>query len=332
MIRLLLNEKNLARQPLFWISALAPFFLFIFLGYFSWKDCNFELNRKAYENFLLISKLPLLCLSLSVPLVAIVAHIHRTIQTEKQMSHTQEQIENTQRQIILLEEKNKPDSYYAHVKSITEAITLIPGFKIRRIRERVTKDMIETISTPLEVSIKYPHPLYKKIFTKSSIKGGYNPEISSEFIRNIETKYSNINKVIKYALQRQDKTGSFDSARTLVISIILLSSELSLNYDQSEQMFTISAWGTDKTFMTSFASEDEMKDMIKGIRSTIIYLYQFLDINFDFLSYSSEHSSFISNYVNNDEYLFKDLFPVIQHDKVDIYIKNGGKMAAKDDN
>lgn len=323
-----LNDRNLARQPLFWISALSPFFFFIFLGYFSWRDYSFELSKEAYDNFMAISKFPLLTLSLSVPLVAIVAHIHRTIQTEKQITHTQDQIANTQKQIALLEEKNKPDSYYAHVKSITEAITLIPGFKINR-----TKDIAgSTKKLPLEVSIKYPHPLYKRIFSKSTIKGGYNPDVSMEFIKSIENKYSTINKIIKHAKHRQNEEDLLKSARIFTISLLLLSSELSLNYNQDGHMFTVSAWGTTEKFTTSFASEDEIKDMIKGCRSIIIYLYQFLDINFDFLSSSSEHSSFINEYINSDEYLFAGIFPVSKYDPVELYIKNGGNMAAEDEN
>ncbi|HBK4770968.1 TPA: hypothetical protein LLS86_004549 [Serratia liquefaciens] len=328
MIILSLNDRNLARQPLFWISALSPFLFFIFLGYFSWRDYSFELSKDAYDNFMTISKFPLLILSLSVPLVAIVAHIHRTIQTEKQIIHTQDQIANTQKQIALLEEKNKPDSYYAHVKSITEALTLIPSFKINR-----TKEVLGNIKKdPLEVSIKYPHPLYKRIFSKSTIKGGYNPEVSDEFIKSIENKYSQINKIIKHAKYRQDEEGRLRSARTLTISLLLLSSELSLNYRQDGHMFTIATWGSTEKFMTSFASEDEMKDMIKGARSIIIYLYQFLDIDFNFLSHSSEDGSFINQYINSDEYLFAEFFPVSKHNPVELYIKNGGNMAAEDEN
>lgn len=321
MSKLLLDDRNLARQKLFWAAIITPFLGFIFLGWFAWKDYNFELSRNAYDKFMEISKFPLLFLSLSVPLVAIIAHIHRTIQTEKQISHTQKQIDNTQKQIALLEEKNKPDSYYAHVKSITEALTSIPGFKIHR-----------NDKSKIDISIKYPHPLYKKIFNKSSIKNGYNSEINVEFLTAVKKCYMRINSALANAHTNTDPAERLYSANLLNVGILLMCDELSLNYDRHGYVFKISAWGTEKTYFTSFSSEVEIKEMIHGIRGIIIDLCNFLDVNYDFMNLSMLDGDYISAYLNSDLMLFEDSYPVGRHNPVEVYIKNGGNVAADDKN
>lgn len=316
----LLDERNLARQPLFRLSIGIPLIAFIILGINVWWDYDFALNQKAYNNFMEVSKLPLLCLSLCVPLVAIVAHMHRTVQTEKQIRHTQEQIENTQRQIALLEEKNRPDSYYAHVKSITEAITSIPGFKVSRDGSNIKQ----------EVSIKYPHPLYKKIFKKSNVIEGYNPEINMEFFDTIRNKYDRINKILISAETLAAPESRLQSANLLNLTILLLCNELSLNYNNEERSFTISVYESRTSYKTSFSSEEEIKEMIKGIKGVIFNLYSFLDIDYEFLFPTEDSGDYINAYIYGHTQLYKDFYPVSKH--LPLRVSFGGIVAADDTN
>ncbi|MGP2800953.1 hypothetical protein ACTVLW_12860 [Serratia ureilytica] len=303
-----LNEKNLTRQPLFWAALVIPLILFLISGCTVWSKYKLGFNELGYENFIKASKLPLLLLSLSVPLVAIIAHIHRTIQTEKQIEHTQEQIRNTQKQIGLLEEKNKPDSYYAHLKSITEALSLIPSFKIPRAYVNGnTHDIL---------SIKYPHPLYKKIFSKSKIKDGYSTEINSEFMRGIETSYNHINDIFLHF-----KNSTLDSERmrwllSLETIIFNLCKELSINFSPEEHLFIISDSASPaKEQDTFFSSEDEIKSTLIGIRNTIIHIYDLLDLDSGIFRASENSGNFVVSYLYSEDNILGDLYPTFRRSK-----------------
>ncbi|WP_439953679.1 hypothetical protein ACS98V_00080 [Escherichia coli] len=106
-----LNEKNLLKQPLFIASIIIPLEMFILYGLWAWKGHSLDFTSEGFNQFLDISKLPLLILASSVPLASIVNNIHRTTQTENQ-------IEKTQKQINLVIEKNKTDCYLLTSKKL----------------------------------------------------------------------------------------------------------------------------------------------------------------------------------------------------------------------
>lgn len=298
-----LNEKNLTKQPLFWLSIVIPCLGFIILGAKVWMDYDFGLNKAAYDKFLDVSKLPLLFLSLSVPLVAIVAHIHRTVQTEKQIEHTQKQIENSQKQISLLEEKNKPDSYYAHLKSMTEALTLIPSFNM----PRAYSNGITSVS----LSIKYPHPLYKKIFSKSNITDGYNVEINKHFQKKIYNMYRNLNNTILDAMNSTNEISLLGTLQHLESILIMLYQEISLNFSPEGHVFIIKDTNDTKEQNSLFSSEPEIKEFIKGVRNILIHLYQLLDIDDGFLRASPACGNTILEYIYKDRLIFDDFYPTM---------------------
>lgn len=84
------SDASLSKQHLFKLAILGPFFLAIIFCFPLWIDCSITINFSSggYEKFLSLFKLPLGIWSLSIPLVAIVAHIHRTIQTASQIEAT----------------------------------------------------------------------------------------------------------------------------------------------------------------------------------------------------------------------------------------------------
>ncbi|EJH1681437.1 hypothetical protein NCT36_004343, partial [Escherichia coli] len=113
-----LDHRSLFQQPLFWAAIGVPLFTSLYFGSFVWIDKihSFSLTSHGYERFLDISKLPLLILASAVPLVSIVNNLHRTKQTEKQISEA--------------ERKNRVDLYYNHMKFHLDLYKKIEGKRI----------------------------------------------------------------------------------------------------------------------------------------------------------------------------------------------------------
>ncbi|MEK8893921.1 hypothetical protein ACXYUH_09295 [Escherichia coli] len=80
-----MTEERLTKQNLFKQSIRIPIISSLYFGIFSWMGHSPQFDADGFSNFIEISKLPIALLSLSIPFVAIVANIHRTIQTENQI-------------------------------------------------------------------------------------------------------------------------------------------------------------------------------------------------------------------------------------------------------
>lgn len=155
----LLTHESLFKQKIFLLSILVPFSAFIYFGIFAWWGHNLQLDSRGYENFYNISKFPLLLLAMSVPMAAIVNNIHRTIQTEKQIFETQK--------------KNLTDSYYAHLKSMTDSFKDLPEHDITITHQgkKITK----------KLKINYPKQLYNVLFPNSTPLNGASYEMDRRF-------------------------------------------------------------------------------------------------------------------------------------------------------
>lgn len=94
------SSEGLSNQGLFWISIIVPIFLFFEFGCFVWAKSSLELSQTGFQNFITISALPIGLLSLSIPAAALVAKLHSTAQTAKQ--------------IVIAEKKNNYDLFYMH--------------------------------------------------------------------------------------------------------------------------------------------------------------------------------------------------------------------------
>lgn len=171
-----LDHKNLFNQKIFWVAILFPVFSFIYFGAFSWAGHWPHLDNKGMNNFLEISKLPLLLLAAAVPLGAIVTNLHRTYQVEAQ--------------IKTAEAKNLLDGYYAHNKYYVESFGRV------NINRKVIKTNIKNAeeANSLLVSISQPHTLYKKLFPLSSPVSGPQYSPSENTINQIGNLTDNILK------------------------------------------------------------------------------------------------------------------------------------------
>ncbi|MBV7262584.1 hypothetical protein KCG43_11310 [Photobacterium sp. WH24] len=81
-------ESGLGSQILFWIAILAPIAAAAGFSLPIWVDYELTFNAKAYNYFLELSKLPLGIAALSIPLGVLVARMHGTKQTAKQIAET----------------------------------------------------------------------------------------------------------------------------------------------------------------------------------------------------------------------------------------------------
>lgn len=167
-----LTHKNLLKQPLFIASVALPFYMFIIYGIWAWKDHNINLTSDGFNNFLEISRLPLIILASSVPLAAIVSNIHRTIQTEAQINSS--------------EIKNSIDRHLSHEKNFVDKIKEMATFTMQNYvdesskHHKYNKDKSTKLLTSHEIKISNPYLLYSKIYTKSTIEthSDYSPDMS----------------------------------------------------------------------------------------------------------------------------------------------------------
>lgn len=161
------DHEQLLKQTPFQIAILAPFFSFLYFGFLSWKGHTPQFDSEGMGVFLDISKLPLLILSLTLPLGALAANIHRTFQTKKQ--------------IELVEAKNLSDMYYAHNKSYVESFSKVNANRpIRTSKNKKLDDYLKNINE-LSVFIAKPNSLYQEFYPLSSPELGpqYEPSRKS---------------------------------------------------------------------------------------------------------------------------------------------------------
>lgn len=150
-----LTSDSLDKQNLFWIAIITPIIYFVIIGVIAWMGTDVNVNYQGFNKFLEISKLPLGILALSPILGVIVSNIHRTIQTEKQ--------------ILVTEQKNISDSFYSHYKFITDEFKDI-SFSMKVLDEDIK---IESISA---------HSTYRKFFKDANPKQGAPDKADKESI------------------------------------------------------------------------------------------------------------------------------------------------------
>ncbi|HDL7653605.1 TPA: hypothetical protein PXO91_001761 [Yersinia enterocolitica] len=141
-----LNHESLSKQGPFWLSIVIPSMISFLLCIPLWEKTTIDLSAEGYGKFLDIFKLPIGILSLAIPFVAIVAHIHRTIQTAEQIKSTRE--------------KNISDSFFSHHKFMTETFSKIP-------EKTIDKSDEEYIC-----KIEDPYHIYNFLFKDSSSSKG----------------------------------------------------------------------------------------------------------------------------------------------------------------
>lgn len=91
-----MNEKALHKQPLFWLLVATPIMIGLFLFYPIMTEYELDTSVSGIALFAELSKLQFSIMLLSIPIGALVARIHATIQKEKEIDITDEEIILTQ--------------------------------------------------------------------------------------------------------------------------------------------------------------------------------------------------------------------------------------------
>lgn len=252
-----LDERKLSAQFMFWLSILVPLISSIILSIPLWLQTKINLSAEGYANFLQAFKLPIGVLSLSIPFVAIVSHIHRTIQTSEQIQTTRK--------------KNTADSFFSHNKFIIEALTKIP------------EEEIKVGGRKIKYKINNPYKLYDNLFKGSSYENGVVTEKFSEKIEDIKKSINSIAKSIQKANSTKPNKLN-DIALLIEISkcIDFIENELTLNvidYHRNK-MIIGKLINNANILITDFHDEAEMKDRLSALTTFIEKIFQITNSQF----------------------------------------------------
>ncbi|WKC46145.1 hypothetical protein [Pseudomonas veronii] len=248
-----LDQSSLLSQGVFWAGILIPLFSFVFFGSYAWTRYHIDLSAEGLNTFISISKLPLGLLSLSIPLVAMVASVHRSIQTEAQIS-------SAMTQINLAQKKNSLDEYYAREKNLVDKCAFIEK-KTGSLRTLQKEGYIDQ-----KVSISSPHKLFKTIY-KDALPGEPSTYQASESLyMQILVKAMMIDENIKSYLGRFEGQSRPDRDDEIAILFVILKS-LSKTFDLLHiDLFPVPYFyikGKQNAIQVCVASEDDLKSWLK---------------------------------------------------------------------
>lgn len=116
---------------------------------------KFNFSSEGWNSGLDIFKVPLGLLAASIPLIALLAANHRSVQSKAQMELTQSQIQLSQSQIQLTQTNNYITDYYKHVDEF----------------QKYVETQVNTITSAdgNVVRVAYPRKLHKMIFPKAKL-------------------------------------------------------------------------------------------------------------------------------------------------------------------
>lgn len=245
-----LNHSNLFKQKLFWLAIVIPLMTFITFGCWAWWGKSPALNAHGFERFLTISKLPLLFLAASVPLVSIVNNVHRTKQTEKQ--------------ILESEKKNNADLYFTHFKHTIDLFN-----------EITSKQLIDYYGGEKHTfKIKNKIALYNYIFNNSTPENGLSYDINPEVVKTIKDKWDIINTALKDINKIKELYPSLNMDSQESFTILLSRAEeayldicitLKINTYRSNNRMHLKV--QDNAYVTLFSRPSVLIEALKSINS-----------------------------------------------------------------
>ncbi|HCM9692535.1 TPA: hypothetical protein N5O27_003037 [Enterobacter asburiae] len=254
-----LDHQRLFKQPLFWVSIGFPVVTSLFFGAFIWVDKlhSFSLTSHGYSRFLEVSKLPLLILASAVPFAAIVNNLHRTIQTEKQITES--------------EKKNKTDGYYAHAKFQTDYLKSLPETDLKANILQSDGKLAEDSKT---FKITYPLSLYKKLYPNCNPISGVEYDADKNHTALILRSWVKINTTLNELHKRNYEIAHVKLTDFSVLlklwyqletEIINICNHLEIIYPTYQKSFMIE-YG-DSTLVTSVSSLKEMYKILEALEN-----------------------------------------------------------------
>ncbi|EJM2215550.1 hypothetical protein NN660_002586 [Escherichia fergusonii] len=293
-----MDERPLTSQYLFKQSLRIPVFSAIYFGIFSWLGHSPQFDSDGFNNFIAISKLPIALLSLSIPFVAVVANIHRTVQTNRQIEETKQ--------------KNLSDSHYSHLKFVTDYFTNLPSKIVKRDRYYNTKEVC--------YKINYPIHLYRYIFKHSSPENGRPKNTDKEYIQEVNNhwigilkKLEKINSPNRGSQLHEVLIRQMQYLHSIEKHLSKLNRMLCLTPIELNEHATLHSKGYEIT--TNFMSSTELGDTIE---TYFKFTIDILDITDNFLSFKDDG---MSGQIIILARLLKDNNPAIFHE----IITNKGK-------
>ncbi|GKW15874.1 hypothetical protein PEC301937_18230 [Pectobacterium carotovorum subsp. carotovorum] len=281
-----LDEKRLSQQWIFRLAIAIPFAISFLLCIPLWFETTFDFSSTGYAKFLSMFSLPIGMLSLSIPLVAIVAHIHRTIQTEVQINVTTE--------------KNLADGFFSHHKFFIEALSKLPVKTINR------GDLHK------EMKINDPYQVYKNIFPDSSYKKGMIFDKLGESRCRIEDSFHEIEKETSNKLNKKDieRHELIFSLHEITTNIKIIQNELSIttSYIEKNKQNRLIMDRRQYRFMRMVSKNISEDDIKEDLQNTVYFANRIFSL-LNTSSFEMQDSTLFYCNLNNEKYtIFASLF------------------------
>lgn len=206
-----LNHKHLAKTKLFWLVLVIPIFFGTTLGFFiaaAEEPLEWCFNAVCVQTFFEIYKFPIAIAGVSLPLVAMVAAIHRSIEASLQISYASKQFGE-----VL--SNNRFGNYLKHREGFEK---LIEGYCSRRHHRNGCKTFVLT------------HGLYGRLFPEASFGNvNWNGQYDVDRMAKLE-------KHAKVVVEQYSKPlAEFDCYKFLV-SVKYLAGVFSINYSPQRKV------------------------------------------------------------------------------------------------
>ncbi|HHA1365941.1 TPA: hypothetical protein ACOELS_002112 [Enterobacter hormaechei subsp. xiangfangensis] len=258
-----MNAAPLTKQYLFKQAIRIPCLLALFFGILSWIGHVPKFDSDGFNNFILISKLPIGILSLTIPFVAVVNNIHRTIQTNTQIEAAQC--------------KNISDSYYSHFKYITDYLTNLP---------KRTLDIKVSYNNEInyEYGVTYPVHLYNYLFKDNSpTKGVFNSD--KAYFEKLTDTFLDLALECEKITSARDQREKDDTPYYVIRNEAITLNKIELSLDSLYKMlcirtpqiqyhFSYSSPDSRLTIKTNFGSSEELAGRIEIIYNFMLHVLE----------------------------------------------------------
>ena len=250
-----LNHESLTSQKLFWAAILIPLISFVYFGVFAWAGHSVEMSSVGLNKFIEISKLPLGLLSLSIPFVAIITGLHRSIQTAAQISSANIQIE-------LAKRKNSIDELFSREKNFVDKCAYIEkqvGEIDINLKSKITK---------FKFSLSAPHILFHKIYDTTQSDNGTTYELTgfmtSSFLVELLMIEENISLHYE-CIENNERNSIDDELSRLFVIVRALSQIFDLLTVPTCELPYFMINGKDTKYQIFMSSENELKSWLRKI-------------------------------------------------------------------
>lgn len=250
------HSKPFLKLPIVWLSFLLITTLAVAsaIAIIIYSDLRFDFSYRGFNEFIVIFKMPISIWAINIPVIAVLAANHRSVQTKKQIEVGQTQIANSLKQIEASEKQNIFTNYYRHIEEFEKYC----AYHLR-------DDRLPS------VSISNTRILHQALFP-DAIKGGLS--ISKDVLDEIEYTFMNVNDYIS----DYSKNTHIDNFALAAINELLRREDLRFGIDWIIEPMakTMHIGGHDYAY---FGRKDSLRDFLLFIRWKAEFIN--LILNFD---------------------------------------------------